>query len=219
MQSENPASGPRGLAAVLGFSLAAGLVGYLSWSPGRNGTPEPTSWLAAGEVSGGSPARSVPATGTDEASQERRMPDFTLTSVEGRDVQLFEEGVAPAVVTEFLIGCPDCQPAFRLFPTLAEQIRAAEQRCVNIAYMGNPRRIQQTFRDVDFAGPVHIDKGSRLQRHFGIGTFTVWLLAEDGRILHQGSPAQVQPHLAAHLELRARAAGDRGERSEEKPGR
>jgi peroxiredoxin len=129
------------------------------------------------------------------------LPDFILTDLQGEDVQIYKNGLAPAVVTEFLLGCPDCQTSFQLFPALAKQIRAAGERSVNVAYMGNARKLQRAFKNLDFAGPVLIDKGSQLQRRFGISTFTVWLLAPDGRVLHQGSPVHVQPYLEQHLQM------------------
>jgi thiol-disulfide isomerase/thioredoxin len=191
------------LAMIFSSGLAAGFA-VSRMKSGQEEPPPATSWLQEGQdldqtvsvqISTGPRGPALPG--------KVILPDFTLTDIEGKDVQIYQDGVAPAVVTEFLIGCPDCQSAFQLFPSLAKEIRAAGQRSVNVAYMGNPRKIQQTFKKVDFAGPVYIDKGSQLQRHFRIGTFTVWLLAADGTILHQGSPASVQPFLKVHLANRA----------------
>lgn len=136
----------------------------------------------------------------------RRMPDVTLTTVDGDDVKLYTNGVAPAVVTEFLIGCADCKTKFAYFPRLVDQIAAAEEDVVNVAYMGRAHQIRRAFADIDFGGPVHIDKGSQLQRHFGIGTFTVWLLDRRGEILFQGTPQGAEEHLDEVFALRARQA-------------
>lgn len=202
-EAQREARNWRILAMVIGFNMAMSATWYFVQSAPKVPPPEKSSWLQMGA---GGESSTVEVTQTlprgPARSQLGRLPNFTLTDTHGKDVTIYREGVAPAVVTEFLIGCPDCQPAFQLFPALAKEIRAAGQRCVNVAYMGNPRVIEQTFRDKDFAGPVWIDKGSQLQRHFGIGSFTMWLLAPDGTILHQGSPAAIQPFLAAHLKAR-----------------
>lgn len=165
--------------------------------------PAPASWLQEGGEPAPAPA---PA---PRPSGQGRMPDLTLWDLSRRDVQLFDEGVAPAVVTEFLLGCPDCQPAFQLYPQLAARIRDAGEVSKNVAYMGERhlRQLEAYFQERDFAGPVYLDKGSQLQRRYGIGTFTVWLLDPDGTVRFQGNPAQASPLLDAHLERRRAARG------------
>ncbi len=137
------------------------------------------------------------------------MPNSTIQSADQVDLRLFDSlykqpNVAPAVVTEFLIGCADCKRHFEYFPKLVPQIREAGFRTVNLAYMGNPGSIRRYFDEGnrDFGGQVFIDKGASIQRHFGIGTFTVWLLDQDGTIQFQGSPEQAEPYLAKHLKRR-----------------
>lgn len=134
------------------------------------------------------------------------MPDLVLKDIDGKDFPLFDQGLAPAVVTEFLIGCADCRQHFLDFPALAKKVKAANQEVVNVAYMGTRAKVEKAFRDRDFGGPVVLDHKSELQRHFRIGTFTVWLLGPQGQIEFQGSPKQAAKHLDAHLERRRQAA-------------
>lgn len=184
-------------AIILGACAGAGVY-LLQTTLGGDAPAVVDSWL--GEKA---PAKAVQATATTKAVLQpprsrgvRRMPDVTLTTVDGDDIQLYrEDGVAPAVVTEFLIGCADCKSKFDYFPKLVPAIQSAGEEIVNVAYMGNAARIRGYFADKNYGGPVHIDKGSALQRHFGIGTFTVWLLDRHGNILFQGTPQQAEERL------------------------
>ncbi len=145
------------------------------------------------------PGPAQPPLATDTSN---RFPDHPLRTLDGATVRLYQDGVAPAVVTEFLAFCPDCEASARLFPDLAREVVAAGQRVVNLAYMGHPPQVRAYLKDKDFGGPTWIDHEGKVQRHFGIGTFTVWLLDRDGTIRFQGPPAQARPHLAAHLASR-----------------
>lgn len=198
------------LAAGVLLGACAGAGVYLLRTTFGGSTPAAIqSWLggeeAPVEVSTTSVTRATLA--PPRSRGVRRMPDVTLTHVDGHDLRLYRDGVAPAVVTEFLIGCSDCQSKFDHFPRLVPAIREAGEEVVNVAYMGNAARIQRYFADRDFGGPVHIDKDSRLQRHFGIGTFTVWLLDRHGTILFQGTPQQAEGRLAEVFAVRAQQAG------------
>jgi hypothetical protein len=188
------------------FGACAGAGVYLLQSTFGGSTPAAVdSWL--GEKT---PQKTVRATTTTRATLPaprtrgvRKMPDFTFTTVDGEDVQLYRDGVAPAVVTEFLIGCGDCQTKFEYFPKLVPPIEAAGEEVVNVAYMGRAHSIRNYFEGRNFGGPVHIDKASAMQRHFGIGTFTVWLLDRHGTILFQGPPQQAEAQLERTFALRA----------------
>lgn len=188
--------------ALLVFAAAWFLVAGVGISLyyGDRGGPAPevlASWLRGGD---GAPA---PAPGAPPARVHGpRMPNFELATMEGGRAHLFPGEEAPAVVTEWLAFCPDCAPAAELFPELAAEITGAGQRVVNVAYMGRPDHVRRYLKGKDFGGPVLLDQDARMQRHFGIGTFTVWLLAPDGTILFQGTPARARPYLAQHLAFR-----------------
>lgn len=195
-------------AVILGACAGAGLY-LLQLTFGGSAKGAFQGWLGEGSPAPGPAATATTTVRTTATLQPPRsrgarvMPDVTMTAVDGADVKLYRDGVAPAVVTEFLLGCADCQAKFEYFPKLVPAIRAAGEEVVNVVYMGRAPQIERTFADLDFGGPVHIDKGSALQRHFGIGTFTVWLLDRHGEILFQGTPQQAEGHLEQVFELRA----------------
>jgi len=197
------------LAWLTAALLASGCVAWGTWAfryaCGGGEGPQDESWL---QESHAELAEQPPAPARDPAPRAQgQMPNFTLWDLEKQDVPLYQDGVAPAVVTDFLLGCGDCRASFQQFPTLAEKIRAAEEVSVNVAYMGDRhvRRLERYFQEHDFAGPVRIDKGSQLQRRYRIGTFTVWLLDRDGTVRFQGTPAAALPLLDAHLARRQAA--------------
>jgi len=138
-----------------------------------------------------------------------RMPNFRLSDLRGRPRPLWM-GEAPAVVTEWLAFCPDCQPSADLFPELAARVTAAGEEVVNVAYMGKPEVVTRFLEGRDFGGPTLLDDRSVMQRHFGIGTFTVWLLDRDGTIRFQGSVRDALPLVDGHLEARVEGSVEAG---------
>lgn len=167
--------------------------------PGRDDRArEDATFLFPGQPGAAKTVEARPTSG-------RRFPDLPIRTLEGEETTTLAGGVPP-VVTEFLAFCPDCEASANLFPDLAAKVVAAGYRVTNLAYRGNPSRLRKYLQGRDFGGPVHLDHQGAVQRHFGIGTFTVWLLNPDGTIAYQGRPADALNHLPGHLERFARAS-------------
>jgi peroxiredoxin len=114
-----------------------------------------------------------------------RAPDFTLPTVDDRQVSLQAElAKGPVVVVFFKIGCPTSQYAFPFFERMYRANRDAEVSFIGIS-QDNARDTQKFMKQYGVSFPVVVDNpaGYAVSNAYGLTNVpTLFYIAPDGEI-------------------------------------
>jgi peroxiredoxin len=123
----------------------------------------------------------MPALGTGVAA-----PDFTLSTVDGKQVSLQDAlKKGPVLLAFFKVSCPVCQHAFPFFERIFQANRGTSATVLGVS-QDNAKNTQAFMREYGITFPVAMDEESNryaVSNAYGLTNVpTVFLIAPSGEI-------------------------------------
>lgn len=134
------------------------------------------------------PERSVPVTGADTAALAAQpAPDFTLESLNGRQISLAQYRGQVVLVNVWTTWCPSC---VRETPTLVRLYNTYRERgfvilSVNDTSQDARAKVEAFARDQGMTFPILLDKTSMVGQQYGTRLIpSSYLIDPDGKIIY-----------------------------------
>lgn len=112
-------------------------------------------------------------------------PNFTLTTVNGRQVSLYEAlKTGPVVLAFFKVSCPVCQYAFPFFERMYQANRGTNASFIGIS-QDNAKNTQTFLKQVGVTFPVALDdpKNYAVSNAYGLTNVpTLFYISKSGEI-------------------------------------
>jgi peroxiredoxin len=117
-----------------------------------------------------------------------RAPDVRMVTVDGREIALAELRGAPLLVTFWATSCPSCVHEIPHLKQMYTDYGPRGLKVLGIAmHYDPPEHVTEMIRVREINYPISIDTTAEAARAFGDVklTPTTFLIAPDGRIVHQ----------------------------------
>ncbi len=112
-------------------------------------------------------------------------PDFTLRSLDGRNLRLAEERGRVVMVNFWASWCAPCRVEMPHLNRLFERYRDAGFQLLAVNVDDDPRKAQSAAASLAVRAPVLLDSAKAVARAFDVATMpTTVLIDRDGRVRH-----------------------------------